>query len=261
RRRYTEALAVYDRLLREAPDDASIRKEREEVASRRDAAEREIALVRSKHASGDPVEAIQVLERYWSSYPESREMLRDDLAGAWFRRAHGASARAAWPGAAESYWTAAVLAPARVSSIRAPFVRSILEQVQALVDASEFSKLETLARRGLEVDAANPALTFFLALSHEGRGEEASAREHYLSLLGETAPREAPISELRAAAEASIFARHEASDALHAQQSEDVLPGDFRVIETEHFRIHHRSTRLAREVATLLEREYRGLFR
>src|SRR5690606_30689433 len=143
RRRYTEALAVYDRLLREAPDDASIRKEREEVASRRDAAEREIALVRSKHASGDPVEATQVLERYWSSYPESREMLRDDLAYAWFRRANAASARADWPDAAESYWTAAVLAPERVSSIRAPFVRSILEQVQALVDASEFSKLET----------------------------------------------------------------------------------------------------------------------
>lgn len=261
RNRFDAAVELYETILGRDPDDRSAREGRDRAVKLRDDSQRELAALRARVEHGDPANAVEELEKLRERYPDLRDDLHEDLAEAWLRRAQSAYSRADWPDVTESLWKVATLSPDRIDDVREPFVRSILERIGPLLEEGDFKAAGDLARRGIELDPDHVALNFYKALSLEASEDEEQARTIYLSLIDDSTLANAPISELRAATESFVLESDTASGFLHARRAMEVLPGEFRVFETAHFALRHRSPQIAAEVARVAERHYARLFR
>jgi tetratricopeptide (TPR) repeat protein len=259
--RYRDAITAYDEILREDPDNARGRNGRDAVLASEEEARVELASARSELESGSLETAIVRLERIYDHFPDTRDEVGRQLSLAYASRGRAAFESEEWRDAAEAFYRAATTDPQLAGDIEAPFVASLLRQIETLLPGGDFPGIEIVARRGLDVVPENAALNFYFGIAIEAAGKEPEARSLYEALIGEGPQPEVSISELRTRAESSVLQGLGASKSLHEEHAEEVLSGGFRALETPRFVVRHKNTRLGREVSFVAERFYASLFR
>ena len=263
--RFDEAIAVFEGVLATIDDrDAqkSTRTELEMALELRDQARSEVARARAELARGDHETSLARLGRLYDAYPDFREDIRGDLAEVATRQGFALAGARRWKEAAEHFHRAATVAPESAHRVRVPFVKCQLHRIAPLAAEGRFQDVEPIARFGLELAPENVPLNYFLALALEATGEEDTARDMYVELLGEREiASNATVADLRAAVRTYVIDRSDSKSWFPQETANEVMPGDFRELRGKMFTVRHRNEAIGREVLRVAEASYRDLFR
>ncbi|MBN1441567.1 MAG: hypothetical protein JXA90_02610 [Planctomycetes bacterium] len=262
-KRLREALDAYGEILAIEPGDAAAVREIESIRREQGEAREDLSTARSLLSSGALEPSLERLEALYEEFPDLRGEVAADLAAARLRRGIERLESQDWPAAADLLHSVATLDPDRIEAVRQAFAYCQLVQIVPLVREGEFPRVEALARRGLDIDPANPQLSFFLALALEAKGDAREAVKIYASILDCDPPHppEEHAAGLRREAEQRFVPRSPGLPPLRDPRSKEVLAGGFRELRTKHFVVKHRNPAIAADVGRAAERCYRDLFR
>jgi len=260
-KRHAEAREAFEALLRFEPSHPTAKEEIRALEELQAEAAREEERGRSELSSGDLESAVWRLHRVFDGFPERREALAKDLAAALVKQGNGRLNGGAWQEAEDLYAKALAMDPEVLPRVERPFTFARVRRIQEILPAGDFAIVEALAAGGLEVSPACGAFRYYRAVALEGQARTREAAEEYLSITGGKRPAslEGAVARLRQEAE-SIVARDGLAPTEDARWRE-VLPGDYRELLTRRFRIQHKNTHVADQVAASAEKAYDETFR
>jgi len=257
--RYTQAVTAYRELLEEAPDHprAGAAMARIGATVKEGLAQEAEGITALKRGAVE--EAARRLRSVYERFPERRQALAKPLARALLREANGLLGSGRLEEAEALYLEAASLDPDLAPSLVRQFAQARAGRISALADRGEFASLRELAEDGLRMAPGDPVLTYLAALGSEGLGRKREAAKGYLKVSGLDPPRDPArsIERLRKAAEERISGAANAAPGPSPEAArEEVLPGDYREVETEHFIVRHRNPAVGTEVSEAAEGTY-----
>jgi tetratricopeptide (TPR) repeat protein len=262
--RYREAIAAYQSLLVRAPDHprAAGAVARIEETLQRLAEEERSGMEALRRGKLD--EALPHLKRVYQELPERRAAVGTSLARALILKGNWLLSNDRIEEAESSYIEAVSIDPDLVPDMSLQFGVARARRLWPLAERSDWKGLLSGAEDGLRVAPESPLLAYLGALALQGMGRTREAAEEYLKITGGERPPDLArsVERLRQEAEARIQValRGEAAPRPDPRRDE-VLPGDLREIETEHFVVRHRNVTIAAEVADSAEESYRNLYR
>ena len=254
--RFEAAIGAWRTLLGEAPDHPRAAGEiaRLEATVREEAAD-EAAAARAL-SSGGVESALGRLRALHERFPERRAAIGPLLARALVRSGESRLAAGKADEAEPRFLEAAGLDPDQIPRLAPGFARARAQRLAPLVGEGRFQEVLDEASEGLRIAPGDPGLTYLSALALDGLGRGQEAADGYRRVIGVRegdGPRS--IDALRRAAEEKLSGQGGAA-AAGERRREEVLPGDFREIQTSHFVIRHRNDEVGAEVAEAAEAAY-----
>ncbi len=261
---YREAIAAYQALLARAPDHprAAAVVARIEETLKGLAEEEGSGLEALRRGKLD--EALPRLKRVYQELPERRAAIGTSLARALILKGNWFLSNGRIEEAEASYIEAVSIDPDLVPDMSLQFGVARARRLWPLAERSDWKGLLSGAEDGLRIAPESPLLAYLGALALQGMGRTREAAEEYLKITGGERPADLArsVERLRQEAEARIqVALRGEAEPRPDPRREEVLPGDLREIETEHFVVRHRNATIAAEVADSAEESYRNLYR
>ncbi len=257
-RRLERAEEALEKLLVAMPNHPTAAKRLESVRRERETARREEALGIRELAEGATASGHRRLKKIYDEYPGRRHAVAPYLASAVADLADAALEQGDLTRAERLYMEAITLVPDLLPRVVPGYVLLKAMQLKPLFDLNHYEPLLAGTDAALEVVPSSPVLNYFRAHALEGLGRWREAAEIYLRITGESRPPDlrAALPTLKRLAEAVLLRRGDEEQS----PADEVLPGTWRVVRTEHFVVHHRNERIGREVAQVAEATYDRLF-
>jgi tetratricopeptide (TPR) repeat protein len=260
--RYGEAKEAFATLLESDPSSSKARGEIRVIDEILKAARKEEERGRREVEEGELEKGIWRLQRIYEQFPERRKAVGAFLGQAIIREGHQELARSDWRRAESLYLQALSIDPELLPHLQSQYVVAKVSQIKPLLQTGDFVTIGKAADAGLEVDPANKLLRYYRGLALEGSGEMREAAEEYLSITGGRRPvhLEEAVSELRQKAQEKLIGEGKGLPTTSADTRE-VLAGNYRELRTRRFKISHKNSEVARNVALVAERTYAELFK
>jgi len=260
---YRASISAYEKLLELAPDHGGVAEARARLkATLREGAALEAA-ARKALGQGAVAGALSRYRDLYRRFPERRLAIGPYMARALILQGNNLLASNRLEEAESHYLEAVSLEPDLLPAMISQFVNARVKRLVALASENEFKKLLILAGEGLQVAPGNEVLMFLAAVGQEGLGRKEEAAEAYLKISGLRRPGNLvkSLEELRRAAEAKVTSRSGVAGQVVDSRRDEVLPGNWREIETENFVVHHRNDIIGMEVSEAAEASYRRMHR
>jgi tetratricopeptide (TPR) repeat protein len=256
-----EARDAYQGLLRSRPGDEAARLRVEELSAEIRAAAEEEALGKEEIESGRIEAGYARLKKLYDRYLGRRESITPALARALVALGNHEIQRRQFKSAEAYYLEALALDPDLVPEVEPGYVYVKSQELRQPFQQGEHAVLLKESDKALEVVPASPVLQYLRGHALEGLGRPKEAAEVYRRIVGEKAsPGDVKnLDVLKRLAENVLLSLDSKQPAAEPRNNVEVLPGRWRVIETEHFTVHHRNHAVGSEVARVAEATYQRL--
>lgn len=256
-----EAEVAYRDLLELRPGHSEARREIRNIEERRVELERRIQEGRELLAREEIQKGHDRLHEVYQQYPDYRERLGPTIAAACARLGQDAARREDHEEAERWLLEAIAHDPEMISRVAPVYAAVKTHHLHRLAREGEFEDLGREAGVALDIAPENPFLLYYQALSLQGTGQRRDAALLYLKISERKKPHDllGSLDVLKKAAELKLSGLDPAE--AESLAVEEVLPGKWRKLTTDHFEVYHRNHRVGRAVATMAEKVYWKLFR
>ena len=256
---HRDALEAYEKLLGEFPASPRAHEAMAQVRAAAANALREEREGRESLDAGDAEKALTTLQRVADRYPDRRVAVAAPLARAFAARGETMLAAGKFAEAETQFLEAASLDPDLLPRVAGAYAHSRAQRIVRLLDESNPRGVVELADEGLRLLPSCDVLHYLRGVGLETLKRERDAREAYLRVEGVAPPKDpkTPTIALRGAAEAILARRMGQRPSPETDtRRQEVLPGGFRNLETDHFVVRHNNAIVANDVGRAAEDAY-----
>jgi tetratricopeptide (TPR) repeat protein len=255
---HREGIEAYRKLLEVEPEHpraraAIVKIEAEIRQGEADEAEGLRALRR-----GESETAVERLRRVHDRFRDRSRAVAPSLAAALIREGDRLLAGGKPDEAEARYLEAASLDPDQAPAMSKGFAAARAVRIAPFAGRGEFKRLLEEAEEGLRIAPGSDVIAYLAALAQEGLGLRKEAAEGYIRVSRVERPRDPvkALDSLRRAAEARLAPPGTKESGGEDRARDEVLAGDYREIETEHFVLRHRNAAVGTEAAEAAEAAY-----
>ncbi len=255
--RISRARDLVHRGLDRFPDDRSLRKLERQLENHQQKTQKLLQKAKQHQQAQNPERAIDLYKRVLDRSPGRMERLSDRLAGAYADAGREAYRNKQFDRAISRFESCVEYDPERVTEVKPIWVRAVLQRSSQFLQKQEIDSAQSLLERHLDIFPADRRLTFQMGRSQQLAGQVKEAIQTYASILNRrVSPGSADVRTLqKQAAQVADLKLERPPD----HRYDEVLEGDWRTVETEHFKIFHRNNQVAERAEALVEHYYRRI--